>query len=106
MFRFLGFYSKYSFMFFVGEFFYYCINLTVLILGWRWIGQKLDEMGYDRKKVKKYVIFSILISIPIGFFSSRAAGIFYYPSDQWSLAFLLENALFGQRQELPGSLYS
>ena len=104
MFRFFGLYTKYPFLFFVGEFFYYCINLGALILGWRWIGRKLAEMGYARKKIKKYIILSILISIPAGYFSSRAVGMFYYPFNQWSLKFLLQNALVSDTYTFHGSL--
>jgi prolipoprotein diacylglyceryltransferase len=104
MFRFLGLYSKYPTMFFVGEFFYYAINFSAVILGWRWVGQKLEEMDYAGKKIKKYVILSVLISIPAGFLSSRAAGMFYDPPDRWCLDLLWGNILSGQSHTFHGSL--
>ena len=107
MFRLFGIYTKHPFLFFVGEFFYYCIHLCALILGWRWIGRELAQMGYANKKIKKFIILSILISIPAGFFSLRAVGMFYYPFDhfdQWSLDFLLEKALVGNPHTFHGSL--
>jgi phosphatidylglycerol:prolipoprotein diacylglycerol transferase len=104
MFRFFGLYAKYPFLFFVGEFSYYGLNLCAIILAWRWVGRKLAQMGYTKKKIKKYIILSILISIPTGFFSSRAVGMFYYPIDQWSLKFLLQNALASNIHTFHGSL--
>jgi len=104
MFRFLGLYSKYPFMFFVGEFLYYSTNIAAVIFGWFWIGQKLIEMGYERDKLKKYVIICIFISIPGGYISSRAAGMFYFPLDQWSLDFLLKQVLSGETHTFHGSL--
>ncbi|MGD9210872.1 MAG: hypothetical protein PVI90_08845, partial [Desulfobacteraceae bacterium] len=84
MFRFLGLYSKYKFMYFVGEFFYYTINLSALVLGWYLIKKKLTEMSYAHNKLYIYVLLCTLLSFPVGFASSRAVGMFYYPTDQWS----------------------
>lgn len=104
MFRFLGLYSKYKFMFYVGEFFYYTINLSALILGWYWIGKKLAEMGYGAIKLRCYVLLCVLISFPVGFASSRAMGMFYHPASQWSLDFFFENMLQGRTHTFHGSL--
>lgn len=104
MFRFLGLYSKYPFMFYVGEFFYYFINTAAVIFGWCWIGRTLVKMGYERDKLKKYVIICILISIPTGYISSRAVGMFYFPLDQWSLDFLWKQVLSGETHTFHGSL--
>lgn len=104
MFRFLGLYSKYKFMFWVGEFFYYSINLSAIILGWHWVGRKLKEMGYGSKKMNLYVLLCLLISFPVGFASSRAAGMFYHPASKWSLDFLLENMLHGKTHTYHASL--
>jgi phosphatidylglycerol:prolipoprotein diacylglycerol transferase len=104
MFRYLGLYSKYPFMFYVGEFLYYSINIAAVVYGWRWIGKTLMEMGYERDRLKKYVIICIFISIPAGYISSRAAGMFYFSLDQWSLDFLLQQALSGETHTFHGSL--
>jgi prolipoprotein diacylglyceryltransferase len=104
MFRILGLYTKYPFLFIAGEFIYYCTNLGGLILGWRWFGQKLAKMGYDQQKIRKYIACSILISILAGFFSSRIVGMFYYPYDQWSFDFLLQNALVSDTRIFYGGL--
>lgn len=104
MFRFLGLYSAYPFMFYVGEFFYYSINLSAIILGWYWVGKKLAEMGYARQKMFLYVLTCMLLSFPVGFASSRAVGMFYYPSDQWSLSFFLENLINGKTHTFHGSI--
>ncbi len=104
MFRFLGLYSKYKFMFYVGEFFYYSINLSAILLGWYWVGKKLSQMGYSRKKLNLYVLICMLFSFPVGFASSRAVGMFYYPASQWSLSFFLENLLHGKTHTFHGSI--
>lgn len=104
MFRFLGLYSKYKFMFWVGEFFYYSINLTAIICGWYWISKKLKEMGYSPKRSNLYALLCLLFSFPVGFASSRAAGMFYHPASKWSFDFLLENMLHGRTHTFHGSL--
>ncbi len=91
-------------MFYVGEFFYYSINLSAILLGWYWVGKKLSQMGYNRKKLNLYVLVCMLFSFPVGFASSRAVGMFYHPASQWSLDFFLDNMLNGKTHTFHGSL--
>lgn len=91
-------------MFWVGEFFYYAINLSAIALGWYWVSKKLKEMGYESKKVNLYALLCLLVSFPAGFASSRAAGMFYHPASRWSFDFLLENMFHGRTHTYHASL--
>lgn len=91
-------------MFYVGEFFYYSINLSAILLGWYWIGKKLSQMGYERKRLTLYVLSCMLFSFPVGFASSRAVGMFYHPASQWSLEFFFDNMFNGKTHTFHGSL--
>ena len=60
--------------------------------------------GYDKNRLRAFVICSVIMIFPLGVISSRAANMFYFPPDQWSVSFFIEQFFSGPHQTFHAAL--
>ena len=48
--------------------------------------RKIANLGYDPGRIRAFFLVTAVITLPAGFISSRAANIFYHPSEFWSFS--------------------
>lgn len=48
--------------------------------------RKIANLGYDPGRIRAFFLITAVITLPAGFISSRAANIFYHPSEFWSFS--------------------
>ncbi len=104
MLLYLGWESHYPFLRAAGEVFYYGTIFGVIVVFLGLAAGRLTTLGYPGKRVALFAGLSIAASYPLGHLGSRAAGMFYHPVHDWSVALLLQNVFHGTSHTFHASL--
>lgn len=67
---------------------YNSLVVLAVLVGLFLVFRKIGTLGYERAKVRRFFLIIALFILPAGYISSRAANIFYHPSQFWSFALL------------------
>jgi prolipoprotein diacylglyceryltransferase len=73
---------------------------TILFFMYR----RFSDLGYEKKRVKWFLLLLGLTGPPACYFSSKAANMFYYPPARWGVDFFIEQFLHGRFQTYHASL--
>ncbi len=76
---------------------YYGIILTAIVIGCVMLSRKMIALGYDRKRVIGFLVVFFCLALPLGYYSSRAANMFYYPVQYWNIHLFMEQLLRGTK---------
>lgn len=66
--------------------------------------RQMARTGYPENRLRAFVVSSAILIFPLGIISSRAANIFYFPPDQWTVAFFIHQFFEGPHQTFHASL--
>jgi phosphatidylglycerol---prolipoprotein diacylglyceryl transferase len=75
---------------------YYSVILIALSVSAVLFYKHLLCLGYDKKKTLRFILMSLILSYPLGIVSARMVGIFYFPSQFWSIDFFINQILYGK----------
>ena len=73
---------------------YYLFIASGLIVGAYLVYRRLVLFGYDKKKIRNFIVISFLATIPASYLSSRLANIFYYPYRLWDFNFFIKKTFY------------
>ncbi|MCP4138338.1 MAG: prolipoprotein diacylglyceryl transferase, partial [bacterium] len=88
---------------FIYDALYFPLGFLGIVLAMFFSLKRLIAFGYGLPKVRKYLLF-LLIMFPLGFAGSRAAEIFYYHPSLWSLDFFTKIMVSGSVHTYHGAL--
>ncbi len=84
------------------------IYYGLILAGIAWAGllihRTMLRLEYPAVKTRIFVIGLCLIAFPAGVISSRAANMFYFPAEQWSLYFFVDQFVNGDNQTFHAGL--
>jgi len=83
--------------------YYGLILVGITAAGTFFMGQ-LVRAGYPVSRLRTFAVGMILMVFPLGLIGSRSANMFYFPADQWSVRFFVEQFLSGPHQTFHGAL--
>ncbi|GAB6094705.1 hypothetical protein JCM14469_09570 [Desulfatiferula olefinivorans] len=83
--------------------YYGLIILGLAAAGTFFMGQ-LVRAGYPASRLRAFSAGMIIMVFPLGIIGSRSANMFYYPADQWSVRFFVEQFVSGPHQTFHGAL--
>ncbi len=69
---------------------YNTIVVLAVATGLLLVYRKILALNYDRARVRRFFLIIAIFILPAGFISSRAANIFYHPSQLWSYSLLAD----------------
>ncbi|OPL12702.1 MAG: hypothetical protein AVO39_11330 [delta proteobacterium MLS_D] len=95
MLRYYGLAERFPFLTTVGEILYYSTIIGTILLFSVLAARKLVTLGYSNKRAVTFSILVAVLSFPLGYYGSRAAGMFYQPIGDWSFQLLADNILHG-----------
>jgi len=75
---------------------YYSIILISLSVSAFLFHNRLLSLGYDKKKTRRFILMSLILSYPVGLVSSRMVSMFYFPSKFWNIDFFFNQLLYGK----------
>ena len=67
---------------------YNSLVVLAVLVGLFLVFRTIGTLGYEKAKVRRFFLIIALFILPAGYISSRAANIFYHPSQFWSFALL------------------
>ncbi|MBI9093045.1 MAG: prolipoprotein diacylglyceryl transferase [Desulfobacterium sp.] len=76
---------------------YYTIILTAIVIGCVFLYRKMIALGYERKRVLGFLLTFFCLALPLGYYSSRAANMFYYPVSYWNIHLFMDQLLRGTK---------
>ena len=78
--------------------FYFGLIIAGIVLSAVLFFKQLARTGYDVNRLRAFVVCSVIMIFPLGVISSRAANMFYFPPEQWSLSFFIDQFFSGPHQ--------
>lgn len=104
MLRYYNLASQYPFLTTAGEYLYYGTIITSIFLFAALAHRKILLLGYPKNRVITFTLLVAILSFPLGYYGSRAAGMFYHPTNEWSFQLLLDSMLKGRTHTFHASL--
>jgi prolipoprotein diacylglyceryltransferase len=83
---------------------YFGLIITGIVLSAFLFFRQMVRAGYDENRLRAFVVCSVIMIFPLGVISSRAANMFYFPPDLWSVSFFIEQFLSGPHQTFHAAL--
>jgi len=83
---------------------YFGLIIAGLIISAFLFYKQMARTGYDAKRLRAFVICSLIMIFPLGVISSRAANMFYFSPAQWSVSFFFEQFFSGPHQTFHAAL--
>jgi prolipoprotein diacylglyceryltransferase len=83
---------------------YFGLIITGIVVSAFLFFRQMARTGYDVNRLRAFVVCSVIMIIPLGVISSRAANMFYFPPDQWSVSFFIEQFFSGPHQTFHAAL--
>jgi len=84
--------------------FYFGLIIAGIVLSAVLFFKQLARTGYDVNRLRAFVVCSVIMIFPLGVISSRAANMFYFPPEQWSLSFFIDQFFSGPHQTFHAAL--
>ena len=73
---------------------YYSFIVSGLLIGACLVYRRLGLFGYEKKRIRSFILISFIVTIPAGYLSSRLANIFYYSYKLWDINFFIEKTFY------------
>ena len=83
---------------------YFSLIITGIVLSAFLFFRQMACTGYDTYRLRAFVVCSVIMIFPLGVISSRAANMFYFPPDQWSVSFFIDQLFSGPHQTFHAAL--
>lgn len=83
---------------------YFGLIIAGIVLSAFLFFKQMARTGYDENRLRAFVVSSVIMIFPLGVISSRAANMFYFPPDQWSFSFFIEQFFSGPHQTFHAAL--
>ncbi len=83
---------------------YFSLIIAGIIISAFFFFRQMARAGYPQNRLRAFVICSVIMIFPLGVISSRAANMFYFPPDQWSVSFFIEQFFAGPHQTFHAAL--
>jgi hypothetical protein len=77
---------------------YFGLIIAGIVLSAFLFFKQMVRADYDENQLRAFVVCSVIMIVPLGVISSRAANMFYFPPDQWSFSFFFEQFFSGPHQ--------
>jgi len=83
---------------------YFGLIITGIVVSALLFFRQMARACYDADRLRAFGMCSVIMIFPLGVISSRAANMFYFPPDQWSISFFIEQFFEGPHQTFHAAL--
>ena len=83
---------------------YFGLIIAGIVLSAFLFFKQMARTGYDANRLRAFVVCSGVMIFPLGVISSRAANMFYFSPDLWSVSFFIEQFFSGPHQTFHAAL--
>lgn len=83
---------------------YFGLIIAGIVLSAFLFFRQMARTGYDENRLRAFVVCSVIMIFPLGVISSRAANMFYFSPDLWSVSFFIEQFFSGPHQTFHAAL--
>lgn len=84
---------------------YFSLIITGILTAAALFYRQMARAGYEKNRLRAFVVWSAVMVFPLGVISSRAANMFYFSPDQWRLSFFIEQFVSGDHQTFHAALF-